>query len=231
MSASIVGRDPPASRPAASRRQAPAPAANDITYTYDSETGRYRYPNGRVVPWARVRSALDRVVAAYEARVEDLTARMVAGEISPLDWRRKMAREIRAVQSIAYMAARGGRDSMTAADRRAMGRRIADQIDYLNAFVAEVIRSEAPSDAWVPRASMYASAARGAYEAARRESLGPGDADEERRVRHSRDSCPECVEYAARGWVPVGTLPTPGNSCTCISNCKCTIEYRRIAYR
>lgn len=50
----------------------------------------------------------------------------------------------------------------------------------------------------------------------------------ERRVLDERPSvqhCPECEEYARRGWVVAGSLPDIGTECSCLTNCNCRFEY------
>jgi hypothetical protein len=50
--------------------------------------------------------------------------------------------------------------------------------------------------------------------------------EEERNVLGAADRhCAQCVECSDRGWVVIGTLPQPGSR-TCMSNCKCRMEYR-----
>jgi hypothetical protein len=41
------------------------------------------------------------------------------------------------------------------------------------------------------------------------------------------EHCDDCVAYAAMGWQPFGTFPTPGAGDTrCMTNCKCHIIYQ-----
>lgn len=49
----------------------------------------------------------------------------------------------------------------------------------------------------------------------------------ERRILGITDHhCAECLDYAARGWQVIGTLPKPKTACSCKSNCKCTMDYK-----
>lgn len=41
-----------------------------------------------------------------------------------------------------------------------------------------------------------------------------------------RRICPDCKNYDAAGWQPIGSLPMPGKGCRCFDNCRCRIEYR-----
>lgn len=96
------------------------------------------------------------------------------------------------------------------------------------------------------RIPAFAAAGNGIFEEARRESHrvareadgGPahwlernvlGDADHCHTVKASMRSTgtPGCPELTALGWVPLGTLPPPGER-TCHQNCKCHLEYSRM---
>ena len=45
-------------------------------------------------------------------------------------------------------------------------------------------------------------------------------------ARADRRTCNDCREYAGQGWVPIGTLPPPGQMCACHDRCRCYVEYQ-----
>lgn len=48
-----------------------------------------------------------------------------------------------------------------------------------------------------------------------------------RRVaRGDKRTCDDCRNYAGQGWVPIGTLPVPGQMCACHDRCRCYVDYR-----
>jgi hypothetical protein len=50
---------------------------------------------------------------------------------------------------------------------------------------------------------------------------------EMRRVaKNDKRSCPDCKNFDAAGWQPIGGLPMPGRECRCYDHCRCFIEYR-----
>ena len=54
-----------------------------------------------------------------------------------------------------------------------------------------------------------------------------GGYKEMRRIsRHDPRVCPDCKNYDASGWQPLGSLPMPGKGCRCYDRCRCRIEYR-----
>jgi len=48
---------------------------------------------------------------------------------------------------------------------------------------------------------------------------------EEQRFLNPAEHCGDCEGFAARGRVPIGTLPPPGEDSECQTNCKCTMKY------
>lgn len=50
--------------------------------------------------------------------------------------------------------------------------------------------------------------------------------DQERRVLGDAKHCRQCPEYAARGWVRIGTLPGIAQECDCGGQCRCHLEYK-----
>lgn len=62
-------------------------------------------------------------------------------------------------------------------------------------------------------------------EAYRATSFLAGKTEEQRFTDPSADSCNPCIDYEARGRVPIGTLPAPGQRCDCSDRCKCTMLY------
>ena len=50
---------------------------------------------------------------------------------------------------------------------------------------------------------------------------------EMRRVsKKDKRCCADCATYDKQGWQPMGSLPMPGQQCTCYDRCRCSIEYR-----
>ena len=76
------------------------------------------------------------------------------------------------------------------------------------------------------RAKQYIRAAKALFTETKRKVKQLTGTTEERRVLGNAEHCPECIEYAARGWVPVGTLPVPGEQSSCRQNCRCRMEWR-----
>ena len=45
--------------------------------------------------------------------------------------------------------------------------------------------------------------------------------------RVGQKHCEDCLRYAARGTVPIGSVPLPGQRCACGARCRCSVRYFR----
>lgn len=104
--------------------------------------------------------------------------------------------------------------------------KVDEQATYLWAFVLALGAGAVLLDGnFFRRSQMYAEAARGTYYNELGKLLGGTGITQERRVLGVAEHCVDCVEYAGRGWQPLGSLPVLGDS-RCLVNCRCTFEYR-----
>lgn len=200
----------------------------DTRYRWDARNGRYRdATTGQYVPEPVVRQALDQVIGAAGQRATDLSKGLVEGRVSLADWQEQMRATLKPLHAGAYMAAHGGRAQMTQSDYGRLGAGLKKQYGFLNRFAAQVASGEQKLDgSLVARAQLYTEAARGTFEDQRRAEMGTRGYQAERRVLHPADHCEDCVEFAARGWAPLRSLPRIGDS-ICHTRCHCTMEFRR----
>ena len=190
-------------------------------------TGRYQdRATGRYVSELSVRGDLDKYIDAKNSVLDDLANQLRNREISLADWQLQMRTEIRNMHNAAAMVAKGGRDQMTYADWGRTGRRLRDQYAYLDKWAADIASGKVPLDGRLAqRAKLYGNAARGTYEQERRAVGVEKGNTQEMRILHAKESCSDCIEYAALGWQPIGTLPQIGDS-VCRQNCACTFSYQ-----
>lgn len=196
-------------------------------YEFDPRAHRYRdLRTGRFVDWNRtVRPAVERASDALAREIRELGRRAGAGEITRLEFVDAMKDRLKIAHLLAYAAAKGGWAQMTPADFGRVGRELRRQYNYLRNFAADLAQGKLTEGQAAYRASLYARAAYATYENARRRAMQDAGFTEERRRRTAKESCPDCIEYARRGWQPIGTLPPIGQS-QCIVNCRCYFEYR-----
>lgn len=81
---------------------------------------------------------------------------------------------------------------------------------------------------FIARAESYGACVWGyAQEIARASYVRNAVFDQERRVLGDTKHCRQCPEYAARGFVAIGSLPAIGAECDCHGQCACSFEYRK----
>lgn len=189
---------------------------------------------GQPVSPENLRHIVDEVIDASEARFMRSSQALVDGRISLADWVRDMERGIAERHIMAGAAARGGMEQLSIGDRRWIEREIQTQYEFLDNFAAEIASGRQPIDGrLLARARQYSQAARGTYERMRGRVAHAAGMTEERRILGPADHCHAstrrgCIEEAARGWQPFGTLADIG-ACTCLKNCRCVKRYRRVA--
>jgi hypothetical protein len=151
---------------------------------------------------------------------------LIAGDLDLSSWYRQMVRAVASLAAAAGMAATG-KATLDDATRAAVEQQASRQLRFLARWRRQLAAGSAPLDGRArARAGLYANAAWAVAENARRLMLMQGGFTEERRVlgRVSRH-CPDCLEYAGRGWSPIGSLPAIGDS-ACQSNCDCSFTFR-----
>lgn len=143
-------------------------------------------------------------------------------------WQASMADIIKDNHRVSYMAGRGGKEAMELRDWGSVGGDIRFELNRLDNFAAEIASGRLTPAQIQMRSEMYVRASHTAYQKGYNAGKRNAGFTEERRVSVNDDKvCKECAEYAAAGWRPIGTLPAPGDDCSCKSNCRCEYEFRR----
>jgi hypothetical protein len=206
------------------------PRSNPLTpqFGWNEQAQRYVRLDGsfRFVAGAEVRATLDVVIERSKERIADVSQRLHAGQISVADWQRAMMMEIKSIHTASAAAAAGGWAQMTPALWGATGRLVRDEYAYLRDFVRQIASGEQRLDGdFLRRARMYGDAGRGTYHALETRLMRNRGWDEEASVLGVADHCQGCLDEAARGFVPIGSLVPIGDR-QCRSNCKCRKKYR-----
>jgi hypothetical protein len=199
-------------------------------YTWSEPAARYRDSRtGRFVGKQQVRGALDKAIDSSAKSMKALAQQLRDGNISLADWQVAMAREIKSTHLASAALAKGGWAQLNQSDYGRVGQIVRQEYAYLSKLAADIAAGKQPLDGrFLRRAESYIQAGRATYHAIEQREMKVRGFDEERNLRHARDSCPGCVDATARGWVTIGTLP-PVGSRDCRRNCRCTIEYRKAA--
>lgn len=210
-------------------------------WVYEVPRAVYRYPTnvvgklGRVLPQTRLTSVLEKHLAVNRQMIQNATNALVEGRITPAYWERQMAMQIRNAHLEARIAGVGGQFNMAPGDYQAINRTIDQQRQYLKGFVDDIRNNPKYRNAdgtlnadrirW--RSQQYLEApVRGTHQRGLEDRARGSGCDQERNVLSVADHCEQCENLSAMGWQPLGSLPMIGER-TCLTNCKCSIEYRR----
>lgn len=56
-------------------------------------------------------------------------------------------------------------------------------------------------------------------------AIQQGNTKMRRSARNDKRTCPDCINYDAQGWMPIGALPPPGERCRCHDRCRCELFF------
>lgn len=200
----------------------------DTRYRWDNTAARYRdAQTGQFVNEGAVRAAVDSLIETANQQVTRLSQGLVNGTVTLAGWQAQMQAALKPLHTAAYMAAHGGAHQMSPADHARIAAALKRQYTYLNRMAAQINAGAQRMDgSLVARAQLYGHAARGTFEDQRRLEMETRGYQEERRVLHPADHCGDCIQAAARGWQPLGSLPKIGAT-ECRTRCHCTFQFRR----
>lgn len=197
-------------------------------YRYDRRVARYRSEvSGRFISWRDVASALNEYLRVGTDRISSISERLINRNITLADWIMEMQKEIKRSHLVAAALGKGGWDRLTAADFGRVGASIRDQYRFLRQFVEQIqVGQQKLNGRLIWRSQLYVRSARAFHTEFERKQVSSAGYSEERRILGQAEHCEDCIEYASRGWVPLGTLPEIGIASKCRQNCHCHFEYR-----
>lgn len=203
----------------------------DSPYRYDPVALRYRGRDGRFVPERRIKAAVDDMIDGGTERLVGMTDALRSGRMPLAEWQRAMMDELRQMHGGAAILAHGGKQAMSPSDWGWTGFRVRTEYRYLRNWAREIADGTAPLDGrMLARARLYGGASRVTFEQMKMRDARNGGMQFERWVLSPADHCSGCPNQAARGWVPLGTLPPIGSN-PCKSNCRCSKQTRRAPVR
>ena len=99
------------------------------------------------------------------------------------------------------------------------------QADFARDMKQELLEEDKkPDGTLLVRVGLYATAGWAMWQGLRGIEAPILGAVEEERILGAADHCPDCLDEAAKGRQPIGTLRRIGDS-ICLSNCHCTFIY------
>jgi len=199
-------------------------------YTFSRSTARYHdTTTGRFVARSRITDLLEQNVAGAEDRMAQIVQGVFAKEIEAGYAQTLMRDELRRLTLQNAALGKGGLDQLTFRDYGRAGIQLRDSYARMTNMLQGIERGEVTLPQALRRIEGYTLEARNQFFAAQRDAaMQTGRMMEHRRVLHAKESCVSCVDYAAQGWVPLGTLPLPGQLSECGKYCACTEEVREV---
>lgn len=200
----------------------------DAPWSFDPISGRYRNEKGRFISEASMQKLLDGRIEALSEQLKDFTKRLIEGNITLDQWQGSVREALKMNHLQAGIIGHGGRESLTQADYGRIGQRLRSEYAYLQNFANDLLGARISAPMALARIGMYAQAVRGSYwEGTTIRQEKQGYSLMRRILDPQAKHCDDCLRYAARGAVSIGSLPMPGQRCACMSNCKCRVQYMR----
>lgn len=176
------------------------------------------------------------VQAIFDANPLDPDTPVGSREAATQELLQKISSEIRYLTTIEYVTGKGGINNLTPTDIAYINDQIlkkeltttwgADGRSYgLEEVLTAYENGEISYAQMRARVSAYVRGTRKAYWQAKDSINNIQDLPYMSRKLNGIDHCDECIQYQRAGMVPVGSLPLPGQLCSCGSNCNCTVTY------
>ena len=155
------------------------------------------------------------------------TQSMLSKKINVYEWERQTAQLIRNLAIYQYSLGIGGIKQMYWLDHAELTGKLNLQYQYLRSFSHEILRGNLSEAQINARVQMYYNKTRHFYQDGKLEGHTRNGYLWERRVLSAAHNCDDCISYSGVGWVKIGTLPNPGESCQCRANCRCVKYYSK----
>ena len=200
----------------------------DAAWSYDRGTGRYRDEKGRFLSQASVEKLVDARIDKLESSLKRFTRMLGDGNITLDQWEASVREAIKGAHIQAAIVGYGGKDQMGASEYGRIGQRLRSEYAYLQGFALDLLEQRISFPMALARIGLYAQSVRGSYwQGTELRKQEQGFSLMRRILDPQAQHCEDCLGFAARGIVPIGSVPLPGQRCACRARCRCRVEYFR----
>jgi hypothetical protein len=200
----------------------------DAQWSYDQASGRYRDERGRFLSEKSVQALVDRRIDRLDAQLRRFTRMLADGSITLDQWQGSVREAIKAAHLQAAIIGHGGRDGMGSAEYGRVGQRLRQEYAFLQGFARDLLDQRVSAPMALARIGLYAQSVRGSFwEGASIRKEQQGFSLMRRILDPLAQHCSDCLAFAARGIVPIGSVPLPGQRCACRARCRCSVRYFR----
>lgn len=198
-------------------------------FTWDEKTQRYRVTSGagkgQFITKEAITTLEEKAITASGSVITKYNKKLAKDEISLQEWQTGIVTELRDLHLQAYALGAGGWENLTKRDYANIKKTIDSEMKFFEAFSKEIADGKLSNAQIEARSQMYANKLHSVMENGRLASHIKAGYKTESRHRTVTESCSECIQYESTGIVEIGTLPNPGEACSCRSNCKCYKQY------
>jgi hypothetical protein len=200
----------------------------DAAWSYDRNAGRYRDERGKFLSQASVQKLVDGRIDKLEASLKRFTRMLSNGSITLDQWQGSVREAIKAAHIQAAIIGHGGKAGMGSAEYGRVGQRLRLEYDFLANFASDLLGGRVSAPMALARIGLYAQSVRGSYWlGAEIRQQEQGYSLMRRILDEQAKHCEDCLRYAARGVVSIGSVPLPGQRCECGARCRCSVRYFR----
>ena len=200
----------------------------DAEWSYDPISGRYRGENGRFLSQKAIEALIDGRINKLSAQLKDFTTRLIDGSITVDQWQGSVREALKPAHIQATMVGAGGNAALSQADYGRIGQKLRGEYAYLQKFASGLLANSMSAPMALARIGLYAESVRGSFWEGTAVRQGRQGYSLMQRILDSQAAhCDDCLFYAARGIVSIGSLPMPGQRCACRARCRCSVRYLR----
>lgn len=200
-------------------------------FEFDTRSQRFRYTSGaskgRFAPLEAVTNLTQKAIDHQRVIADELCEKLFDGALRLSEWETKAATLIRTTSIWQYSIGSGGIGRLTQKDYGIVGAQLRREYLYLRRFTYQIQQGELTKAQIRSRLGLYFEKTYTLYERGRMESHKAAGYQWEKRITTAKESCADCLYWESIGVVAIGTLPTPGNQSSCLSNCRCTLRFYR----
>ena len=168
---------------------------------------------------AEYRNTLD---AHYRTVTRGLGDALADGGISLDEYHRRMVEAITEAHTVQRKLGQG---TLSPDAEDELMATIDEQLGYLDRMVQQIEDEELSPAQITDRSGRYGANGGLSFNLGMAAALDAIAVTEQRFLGNCTPHCPECLDYAARGRVTAGTLPSPRMLCRCGPNCCCRLEF------
>jgi hypothetical protein len=200
----------------------------DAEWSYDRKVGRYRNEKGQFLSKKAVGAIVDGRISKLEQQLKSFTDKLTSGSITLDQWQGSVREAIKIAHIQVATIGYGGKAEMGSREYGRIGQRLRSEYTYLQGFVRDLIDGRISAPMAMARIGLYAQSVRGSYwQGTEMKEQQRGFSMMRRILDDQAVHCRDCIGYAARGMVSIGSLPMPGVRCECGARCKCSVIYYR----